>query len=68
MNGRELNKQELEILRLIANGLSNRDIAAELELTPTFVGNLVSNVYMKTGAKNRAHCVRIALENNLVTA
>ena len=62
-----LNLQEKEILRLMANGLSNRDIAAELELTPTFVGNLSSAVYSKLRARNRAHCVKIALENHLVT-
>ena len=49
----ELTRRELEILRLVAAGRSNADIAAELVISALTVKNHVSNILAKLGIRNR---------------
>jgi DNA-binding CsgD family transcriptional regulator len=56
-----LSDRELEILDLVANGLTNDQIAKELEISKRTVDNHVSNIIKKTGTKNRVELVRWAL-------
>jgi len=49
--------RETEILRLLAEGLDNREIAARLYLTDGTVKNYVSRIYEKLDAKGRTHAV-----------
>jgi DNA-binding CsgD family transcriptional regulator len=52
--------RELEVLRLVAEGLSNQEIAARLFLSPRTVERHVANISAKTGAARRAQLVSFA--------
>ena len=49
--------REIEVLDLIRQGLSNRDIAARLTLSPRTVEKHVESLLRKTGARSRTHLV-----------
>ena len=53
-------ERELEVLRLVASGGTNREIAHELYVSPGTVKAHVANVYRKLGVHNRAEMVRRA--------
>ena len=60
-----LTERELSVLRLVANGLSNRGIAAELYLSETTVKFHVRNIMRKLDAASRAEAVYKATRNGL---
>jgi DNA-binding NarL/FixJ family response regulator len=62
----DLTAREVDVLRLVARGLSNRQIADELSLSPKTVGNHVEHVYAKVGVSSRAAATLFALQNGLV--
>lgn len=62
-----LTVRELEILRLLAGGYANREIAAALHLAPGTVKNHVSSVLMKLGVRDRTRAVLRALHLGLLT-
>ena len=49
-----LTAREVEVLRLLAQGLSNKDIGARLVISPKTAGNHVEHIYSKIGASSRA--------------
>jgi DNA-binding NarL/FixJ family response regulator len=53
------------VLRLAARGLTNRDIAAVLVISPKTVGNHIERIYMKIGASNRAMASLFAMKHGL---
>jgi DNA-binding NarL/FixJ family response regulator len=61
-----LTEREVEILRLLASGLSNREIARALSLADGTVKNHVSNLMAKLGARDRTHAVLKGLELRLM--
>lgn len=62
-----LSKRELEILRLIAAGKSNRQIAEELFLTVGTVKRHISNTFSKMNVQSRTKCLARARELDLLT-
>jgi DNA-binding NarL/FixJ family response regulator len=58
----ELTKTEGKILRLVTRGLSNKDIAKEMGISPRTVESHVSNILQKTALSNRTELTRWALE------
>ena len=62
----ELTPREAEVLKLIARGLSNSEICAELVVSTATVKTHVNRIFMKTGARDRAQAVRYAYEHGFV--
>jgi DNA-binding NarL/FixJ family response regulator len=60
-NPASLSHRELEILELVATGLTNYDIAEKLEISKRTVDNHISNILTKTNTDNRVELVRWAL-------
>jgi DNA-binding CsgD family transcriptional regulator len=61
-----LTPREVEVLRLLARGLSNKEIAERLVLSPKTVGNHVEHIYAKIGASNRAAASLFAVQHELL--
>jgi ATP/maltotriose-dependent transcriptional regulator MalT len=61
-----LSERELEVLRLVASGRSNREIARELYVSLGTVKTHINNTYRKLGANSRTRAVARARELNLV--
>ncbi len=57
-----LSDRELQIIDLVATGLTNQEIAARLEISKRTVDNHISNILTKTGTDNRVALVRWALQ------
>lgn len=60
-----LTEREVEVLRLIAQGLSNRDISAKLVISERTVGNYVSHLLGKLHLANRTQAALYALRSGL---
>ena len=54
--------REMQIIELVAAGLTHEKIADELEISKRTVDNHISNILDKTGANNRVELVRWALQ------
>jgi DNA-binding NarL/FixJ family response regulator len=57
-----LTRRESRILNLIADGLTNNEIANQLDLSPKTVKNYVSAIYSKVEVRNRAEAARLVAE------
>jgi DNA-binding NarL/FixJ family response regulator len=64
--GRPLSRREREVLRLIAEGQSNKQIAAKLRITERTAKFHVTSILNKLGADNRAQAVALAAERHLL--
>jgi len=61
-----LSLREMEILRLIAQGLTNREIGGQLHLSENTVKGYVKDILSKMGARNRIQAVFLARERSLI--
>src|SRR5260221_14050595 len=61
-----LTPAELRVLRLIAQGNANKEIAAELSVTEETVKGQVRNILAKLGAKDRTHAARIVFNRDII--
>jgi DNA-binding NarL/FixJ family response regulator len=62
-----LSEREVEVLRLAVRGLSNRQIADTLFLSPKTVGHHIQHIYNKIGVSSRVGAALFALRHGLVT-
>jgi DNA-binding NarL/FixJ family response regulator len=60
-----LTSRELEVVRLVAQGLSNKAIAATLSISPRTVEGHLNHIFEKVGARSRAALVRYAMDHGL---
>jgi two-component system sensor kinase FixL len=58
-----LNTRELDVIRLLVQGLANKEIAARMEISESTVKNTLQQLFAKTNVRTRAQLVRVALEN-----
>jgi DNA-binding NarL/FixJ family response regulator len=63
----ELSPREIEVLRLIAAGNSNKEIAGQLSIGETTVKSHVTNILSKLNANDRAHAVTVGLRRGIIT-
>ena len=61
-----LTRREIEILPLLAEGLSNKEIAARLHVAPLTVKTHLQNIYKKLNAKNRIETLKISREVGII--
>jgi ATP/maltotriose-dependent transcriptional regulator MalT len=64
--GHGLSRRELEVLRLVASGKSNREIAGALVISEHTVARHVQNIFAKLGVSSRAAATAFAFEHGLV--
>src|SRR5271157_723053 len=57
-----LNSRETEVLRLLVQGLANKEIAGQMEISESAVKNTIQQLFAKTGVRTRSQLVRVALE------
>jgi len=61
-----LTAREMEVLILLARGMSNKQIASQLVITPKTAGNHVEHIYAKIGASSRAAAAMFAVQHGLL--
>ena len=63
----ELTRRELQVLKLLAVGKYNKEVAEELEISERTVKNHVSNIFKKIHVTDRTQAAVFAIRNNLIT-
>ncbi|MGA7417014.1 MAG: HD domain-containing phosphohydrolase [Acidimicrobiales bacterium] len=61
-----LTAREVDVLRLVSRGLSSKEIAARLVITPKTARNHIEHIYMKIGASNRTGASLFAMQHGLI--
>jgi len=61
-----LTPREISVLKLIAGGNANKEIAGQLHLTEESVKGYVKNILLKLGANDRTHAVTIGLKRGII--
>ena len=61
-----LTPREVDVLRLVARGNANKEIAAQLSLTEETVKSHIKNILVKLGANDRTHAVTIGLKRGII--
>jgi DNA-binding NarL/FixJ family response regulator len=62
----KLTARETEVLRLLAEGLEQKDIAGQLFISRRTVGTHIENITRKLGVRSRAQAVALAYREDLV--
>jgi len=62
----ELTSKEIDVLRLIAAGKANKEIAAQLSMTEDTIKRFVTNILSKLGANDRTHAVTVGLKRGII--
>jgi DNA-binding NarL/FixJ family response regulator len=62
----ELTAREMDVLRLIARGNANKEIAAQLSITEETVKSHITHILGKLGANDRTHAVTIGLQRGVI--
>ena len=64
----ELTERELEVLRKVAKGTSNKQIALEMELAEPTIKSHLKNIFQKLKARDRTHAVTIGIRRGYIDA
>ena len=65
-SGQILTPREIEVLRMIADGLGNKEIASKLSISDHTVKFLISSIFAKLSASNRAEAVTLGIRHGLI--
>jgi len=60
-----INKRERAVLKGVFEGLTNKEIAAELDISESYVKAVLQQLFAKTGVRTRSQLVRVALEKHI---
>ena len=63
-----LTAREVDVLRLVARGMSSKEIASELVISPKTARNHIEHIYVKTGAASRVEASLFAIKHGLLDA
>ena len=63
-----LTAREVEVLRLLARGLSSKEIGSRLVISPKTARNHIEHIYVKTGATSRVEASLFAIRHGLLEA
>jgi DNA-binding NarL/FixJ family response regulator len=61
-----LTAREVEVLRLVARGLTNEQVAEQLVISPRTVNTHLTSIFGKIGVSSRAAATRFAIEHHLI--
>ena len=62
----QLTERELEVLRLIAKGNANKEIAAQLSVTEETIKSHITHILGKLGANDRTHALAIGVKRGII--
>jgi DNA-binding NarL/FixJ family response regulator len=62
----DLTSREIEVLRLVASGNANKEIAAQLSISEETVKSHITNILSKLAANDRTHAVTIAVKRGII--
>ncbi len=62
-----ISPRETEVIMLLANGLTHKEIATELYLSRHTINTHVKNIQHKLSAKNVAHMIWLAIKRDIIT-
>jgi two-component system NarL family response regulator len=62
----QLSDREIEVLQAVARGLGNKEIATQLDISPSTVKNHLNNIMAKLDASDRTHAVTIAVQRGII--
>jgi DNA-binding NarL/FixJ family response regulator len=62
----DLTSREMDVLRLVASGNANKEIAVQLSIAEETVKSHITNILSKLGANDRTHAVTIALKRGII--
>lgn len=62
-----LTRREMDMLKQIASGMSNKEIASTFDITERTVKNHISSLFKKIGVSDRTQAAVFAIKNNLIT-
>jgi NarL family two-component system response regulator YdfI len=65
-SGQILTPREIEVLRMVAEGLGNKEIASKLSISDHTVKFHISSIFAKLGASNRAEAVTLGIRHGLI--
>ena len=65
-NATELSKRQIEILQMIAEGVSSQEISSFLFISASTVKREIRNIFDKLGVNDRAHAVSTAIKRNII--
>jgi DNA-binding NarL/FixJ family response regulator len=71
VSGREsypagLTTREVEVLRLVAQGMTNEQVAEQIVVSPRTVSTHLTSIYNKLGVNSRSAATRFAVEHQLI--
>ena len=65
--GERLSARELEVLKLVAKGIANKEIAARLEISLRTVKGYLADIFLKLGAGSRTEAITVSLRKGIIS-